>query len=53
MAEEQEAEAPECCKGCLVWQQFKDKCWVYWEKKKSCTMFAPEYEMPQNPNNLF
>ncbi|MBN1385846.1 hypothetical protein JW968_02590 [Candidatus Woesearchaeota archaeon] len=25
------------CQGCLKYEQFGPKCWVYWEKKKICT----------------
>ena len=28
---------PKCCEECLKWEQFGNKCWVYWEEKKHCT----------------
>jgi len=31
---------PECCKGCAKWEAFGDKCWVYWEGKKECSMHS-------------
>jgi len=30
-------EIPECCEDCIKWEQFGKDCWIYWEKKKSCT----------------
>ena len=29
-------ETPECCDGCIKWEQFGKDCWVYWERKKEC-----------------
>ncbi|MBS3176810.1 hypothetical protein J4457_06270 [Candidatus Woesearchaeota archaeon] len=26
------------CHDCLKWQQFGDKCFVYWQGKKFCSM---------------
>ena len=34
---------PEVCKGCAKWEKFKDKCWVYWEHKKVCTLHTDEW----------
>jgi len=28
------------CVGCLKWDLFKEKCWVFWEHKKICSMHA-------------
>ncbi|MFH1053636.1 MAG: hypothetical protein V1740_04445 [Candidatus Woesearchaeota archaeon] len=44
MSEEKE-ETPECCKGCIKWNQFKEKCFVYWDLKKECTMHIGEGEI--------
>ena len=33
----QKKEVPECCEGCAMWEQFGEKCWIYWEAKKNCT----------------
>jgi hypothetical protein len=27
-----------CCKHCLKYDQFQDKCSVFWDNKKFCTM---------------
>ncbi|MDP7116260.1 MAG: hypothetical protein QF632_01780 [Candidatus Woesearchaeota archaeon] len=27
-----------CCKHCIKFDEFKDKCNVYWDNKKFCTM---------------
>ncbi len=27
-----------CCKYCMKFDQFGDKCHIFWEKKKFCTM---------------
>jgi len=37
---EQKAGKPSApvCAGCLRWEKFGDKCWVFWEGKKFCTM---------------
>ncbi|MBI4150454.1 hypothetical protein HY488_03550 [Candidatus Woesearchaeota archaeon] len=32
-------ETPPVCKGCQKWEYFGKQCWVYWEKKKVCTMY--------------
>ena len=37
-------EVPECCDGCVKWQQFGSECWVYWEKKKNCSQHTPTGE---------
>jgi len=37
--------APPCCQGCLQWKIFGKECWVYWDNKKSCTMYVPEFEV--------
>lgn len=34
----------EICKGCLRWEKFKEKCWVYWEGKKECSLKAKTVE---------
>ncbi len=47
------SEAPECCDGCTLWKQFGSECWVYWERKKTCTQHTPDGEniqLPTNPN---
>jgi hypothetical protein len=31
-------EPNEICKECLFWKSFQKKCYVYWHKKKYCTM---------------
>ena len=35
-----ELNIPECCIGCLKYDQFKESCWVYWEGKKDCTQHS-------------
>ena len=32
-----EIKIPECCKGCLKYDQFGKECWVFWENKRDCT----------------
>ena len=32
-------EIPAVCRGCRKWDIFGKNCWVYWEKKKVCTMY--------------
>jgi hypothetical protein len=34
-------EIPDCCDGCIKYQEFGKECWVYWEAKKSCTQHTP------------
>jgi len=29
-----------CCDGCLNFEQFGKKCWVYWENKKECSQHS-------------
>ncbi|GEM_PF-1799751 len=36
---ESKEEAPHVCKGCTRWASHGKDCWVYWEKKKACTMY--------------
>ena len=31
---------PECCQGCLNYNQFGKECWVFWENKKDCTQHS-------------
>ena len=33
-----EKDVNDVCKDCLFWKQFKEGCWVYWHKKKFCTV---------------
>lgn len=33
-----EESVSEVCQGCIKWDQFKKDCFVYWDKKKHCTM---------------
>jgi len=35
-----EEKAPECCKGCNLWEKHKNSCFYYWESKKDCTMHS-------------
>ena len=32
------SDTPAVCRGCLKWERFGRKCWVFWEGKKVCTM---------------
>ncbi len=34
------------CKNCHAFKVFGEKCWFYWERKKSCSQFkqSPEDE---------
>jgi hypothetical protein len=36
--------ANHCCKECLHFRKFKEKCWFYWENKKECTQRIEEGE---------
>lgn len=31
------ADKAPCCEGCIKWEEFGRKCWVYWDKKKVCS----------------
>lgn len=33
------AKAP-CCEGCTNWDEFKENCWVFWERKKICSQHS-------------
>jgi Fe-S-cluster containining protein len=30
------------CKDCLFWKNWGKKCYVYWDRKKFCTMKVPD-----------
>ena len=38
--EKEELKIPECCTGCLKFDQFKHECWVYWEGKQDCSQHS-------------
>lgn len=39
MAKEKHGQAPSC-NGCMNWDRFGKKCWVYWDLKKQCSHYA-------------
>jgi len=34
---------PLCCQGCVRWLSFGKSCWYYWEGKKHCTVWTPNF----------
>jgi len=41
MAEEDnKTNIPECCKECMKWDQFGEKCWVFWHGKSQCSQMV-------------
>jgi len=38
------------CRECLKYQQFGKACWVYWDKKKDCSMRVTDHIEWQQQN---
>ncbi len=47
-SEKQKQPGAPICVGCLRYDKFGDKCWVFWEGKKFCTMKATNVEEWRN-----
>jgi hypothetical protein len=48
MAQEKVPEPKGVCQGCAVWKKFGERCWVFWEHKKDCTMKVDDEESWKN-----
>jgi len=48
--EEEYGQAP-VCNGCMNWDRFEKKCWVYWDLKKDCSHFADGSVIPGTPTD--
>jgi len=46
-------EVNEVCKDCLFWKKWKEGCYVWWEKKKFCTMKVIDNSDFEETKNLF
>jgi hypothetical protein len=51
--EESVKEINDVCKDCLFWGKFKDKCWVFWEGKKFCTMKVSDSSDWDDKKNIY
>lgn len=41
------------CPDCLFWKKFGKNCYVYWEKKKFCTMKVSDNNAFEETKNMF
>ncbi len=51
MADEDEHGQAPACNGCMNWDRFDKKCWVYWDLKKDCSHFADGAIVPGSPDD--
>lgn len=43
----------DCCKECMKWQKFGDKCWAHWDGKKECSQKVKDIDEWEYEKMLF